>query len=322
MTAKTAAEWRNDADALLHRYLRTREAERGLSPFTQRNYTADIAGFFDYCERAGFAPLEVDRERFRAYLTDLVDGGTAHDSIRRKTSTVHGFFRFLAREEVTTGDPLAGVRPPKKRQRLPGVLDIDAIRQLIETPDLETLQGVRDRAILELLYAAGVRISELAGMTVADVDFDERTVRVTGKGNKERIALFGGPAEDALRRYLVEARPLLTARSRRPERALFLNRFGTPLTQRAVQLSVRRYAIAAGIPESVHPHLLRHSFATHLLDNGADLRVVQELLGHTSVNTTQIYLHVSVERQREVYDRALRDGRRDRRSRMEKAATP
>jgi site-specific recombinase XerD len=314
---------RSRHEALLARYLQQREAERGLSSLTQRNYRTDIESYFAYCEATGVDPLAIDRESFRGYLAHLIEARVAPDSIRRKVSTIHGFYRFLARDGVLPSDPLAGVKPPKKRERLPGILTEDDLRRLIQAPALGTPQGIRDRAILELLYGAGVRISELSSLACSDIDLAERTVRVSGKGNKQRVALFGAPAEGALRRYLAEGRPVLAAAGSRPSTALFLNRFGGPLTARAVQIMVQGSATAAGIEASVHPHLLRHSFATHLLDNGADLRVVQELLGHSSVNTTQVYLHVTGERKRAVYDRAMERGRLSRaeRQRLRAAAS-
>lgn len=239
----------------------------------------------------------------------MQDANVARGSIRRKVSTIHGLYRYLARENVLPADPLSGLTPPKKQERLPKVLAVDHVQSLIDSVTGDRPGDLRDRAILELLYGAGLRISELVGLELRDVDLGERLVRVTGKGNKQRMALFGAPAEDALRRYFADGRPELASVAKRASSALFLNRFGTPLTARAVQISVKRYAVAAGIEPDVHPHLFRHSFATHLLDNGAELRVVQDLLGHSSPNTTQVYLHVTGERKREVYDRALALGR-------------
>lgn len=307
--------------AYVHQYLRQRDAERGLSPLTRRNYESDIRSFFEYCASAGFEPLEVDRDRFRGYLVALQDAKVARGSVRRKVSTIHGLYRYLARETVLPADPLSGLTPPKKQERLPHVLSVDHVQALIDSVTGDSPGELRDRAILELLYGAGLRISELAGLELRDIDLDERLVRVTGKGNKQRMALFGAPAEEALKRYLADGRPALASAARRSSSGLFLNRFGTTLTGRAVQISIKRYAVAAGIEPDVHPHLFRHSFATHLLDNGAELRVVQELLGHSSPNTTQIYLHVTGERKREVYDRALALGRMSRaeRERVRKA---
>jgi site-specific recombinase XerD len=232
-------------------------------------------------------------------------------------STIHTFFRYLVEEGVLESDPLHELRPPKKPKTLPRILTEDAVGLLLSAPDLESHTGVRDRAILELLYAAGVRVRELTGVGVDDLDLHERSVRVTGKGNKQRIVLFGEPAERALRTYLKTVRPRLGRKT--GEKALFLNRDGGRLSPRAVELLVRKYARAAGIDERTYPHLLRHSFATHMLDGGADVRIVQELLGHSSASTTQIYTHVTEQRQRQTYTDAFynqwqpRSGNRKRR---------
>jgi site-specific recombinase XerD len=248
-------------------------------------------------------PLAVDRLSFRRYLAALREAGTAGASITRKVSTVRGFFRFLVREGRLESNPLAGVAAPKREKRLPSILSKANLQSLIEAADQTTPGGLRNRAILELIYAAGVRLSEVAALNLSQLDLNERTLLVRGKGNKERMVLVGGPAETALRRYLSRGRPKL---SNGAEAALFLNRDGKRLSGRSVQQIVRRHAMRAGLDARVYPHLLRHSFATHLLDGGAELRVVQELLGHASASTTQIYTHVTEERQRE----AMEDARR------------
>jgi site-specific recombinase XerD len=196
------------------------------------------------------------------------------------------------------------VTGPKAPKRLPHILAPSDIDRLIAAADGAEPGPVRDRALLELLYAAGLRVSEVASLDVPEVDVRDRTVRVRGKGKKERVGVFGEPAAKALRRYLRDGRPQLASGK---EAALFLNRFGGRLTSRSVQALVRRYATKAGLPVEVHPHLLRHSFATHLLDGGADLRVVQELLGHESPNTTQVYTHVSESKKRSVMEGAFEE---------------
>jgi site-specific recombinase XerD len=198
---------------------------------------------------------------------------------------------------------LEGVRPPRRERRLPSLIDKDEAILIASAVAGDSPGDLRDRAILELLYGSGLRVSELASLDVAALDRDDWTLRVTGKGNKQRLALYGRPAADAIDRYLADGRPLL-ARHATP--ALFLNgRDGGRLSVRAIELLVRKYAAAAGVEGRVYPHLLRHSFATHLLDGGADLRIVQELLGHESAVTTQIYTHVTEERQRQVYTDAF-----------------
>jgi len=291
-------------EELLEAYLRALLAEKNLSPYTLRNYRSDTLDFFRWIrEGEGAEPLEVDRASFRRYLGHLRDCGTAGASVTRKVSTIRGYFRFLAREGRLDANPLANVSAPKRERRLPSILSRDDLRTLIEAADETTAQGLRNRAILELMYAAGVRLSEVGALSLPHLDLGERTLLVRGKGNKERMVLVGAPAEAALRRYLTGGRSKLASGQ---ELALFVNRAGTRLSTRSIQQIVRTHALRAGLDKRVYPHLLRHSFATHLLDGGAELRVVQELLGHASASTTQIYTHVTEERQREAMETARR----------------
>ncbi len=290
---------------LIDSYIHYLTAERNLSKYTLRNYRSDLLEFGRYLSdvEKGDA-LQVDRQAFRRYLSLQKQQGAASGSLSRKTSTIHGFYRYLLREGKLPADPLSGVRPPKREKRLPPVLNREHLLALIESPDTETPQGIRNRAILELMYAAGVRLSEVVGLDIGHLDLQERRLLVRGKGNKERMALIGRLAAEALFRYLQDARPKLASG---PDRALFLNRDGGRLSGRSIEQIVRKHALKAGLQEHVFPHLLRHSFATHLLDGGAELRVVQELLGHSSPSTTQIYTHVTEERQRHVYKKAWND---------------
>jgi integrase/recombinase XerC len=299
------------AEKLLQDYLRVLQAERNLSPYTLRNYESDLRSFFRYAADAERDIPDVDRYLLRGYLATLREQKMAPGSIVRKVSSIRSFYRFLAREGHIEHDPLAGVHSPKKGRRLPGVLSSRQVLAILGSVEGDSPKALRDRAILELLYAAGVRLSELVALDTSDANIDEREVRVIGKGNKERIALMGRAAADALQRYLREGRPALVKRPQ--ERALFLNKEGGRLSARAVQLMVRRCALKAGLDERVFPHLLRHTFATHMLDGGADLRVVQELLGHASVGSTQIYTHVSEAEKRRVYDAAFYNVWRSRR---------
>ena len=289
-------------DELLEAYQRFLVAERNLSPYTLRNYRSDLADFVRFmAQTEKVDPLAVNRQSFRRYLGDLMERGVASASVSRKVSTIKGFFRFLHREGKLPANPLALVSPPKREKRLPHVLQREDLVTLIEAADETTPGGLRNRAILELMYAAGIRLSEVAGLDAENLDLAEHTVRVRGKGNKERIVLIGQPAAQALARYLAEGRPHLADK---PTSALFLNRDGGRLSGRSIQKIVRTHALRAGLDAHVHPHLLRHSFATHLLDGGAELRVVQELLGHSTPVTTQIYTHVTEERQRETMEAA------------------
>lgn len=289
-------------EALLARYLETLALERNLSPYTLRNYDGDLRGLLAFLEERQIDPRALSRQTFREYLSRLVADGISSGSIQRKVSAARGFYRWLQAQGLMEANPLANVKGPRKPRRLPSFLTHDEVTALISCPQGSRPQAIRDRAILELLYATGMRVSEIVALDLDDVDLDAQSVRVVGKGNKERMVVMGEPAREALERYLREARPKLAAG---PERAFFLNRDGGRLSVRRVQLMLRKYAAAAGLVKRAYPHLLRHTFATHLLDGGADLRVVQELLGHANVNTTQVYLHVTEERQRAVMEASL-----------------
>jgi integrase/recombinase XerC len=290
------------ASVLLEKYLSERAAARNLSRYTVRNYRTDLTGFFESLAERKVAPLEATRSDLRGYLARLISDGIATASITRKVSTVRGFYKYLRAEGVLENDPFYGVNGPRKPKRLPRFLSPEEVAQLMSAASGSEPLHLRDRALLELLYAAGLRVSEVAGLDLSDVDLRDRVVRIRGKGNKERIGIFGEMAGAALDRYLGAGRPALVSGR---ESALFLNRFGGRLTARSVQTLVRRYAIKGGLPREAHPHLLRHSFATHLLDGGADLRVVQELLGHESPNTTQVYLSVTEARKRSAMEEAM-----------------
>ena len=293
---------RTEAEGLLDGYVRALAARRNLSPYTLRNYANDLRHYFAFMEERGRRAPEVDKLLLREYLSSLVNAKMAPASVTRRVSTLRSFYRYLRLEGVIDADPLFGVRGPRRERRLPTFLTHAQIETLIGAADKETPQGLRDRAILELLYASGLRVSEVVGVDVASVDLEERTALVFGKGSRERMVMMGKPAARAIERYLRDGRPRLATGK---QTALFLNREGGRLSQRAVQLIVRKYALAAGIQRSVHPHLLRHTFATHLLEGGAELRVVQTLLGHANVNTTQIYMHVTDAAKRRSIEEAL-----------------
>lgn len=289
---------------LIEAYARFLTAEKNLSPYTLRNYRADLSDLAQYLEASEEIDLlGLDRRAFRRYLAHLRERGMVTASLTRKASTARGFYRFLVMEGKLEANPLAGVSAPKRERRLPAILGKDQLKALIESAAETTPQGLRNRAILDLMYAAGVRLSEVVGLDVRHLDLDERCLLVRGKGNKERIVLIGAPAEETLRRYLAQGRPKLAEGA---GTALFLNRDGGRLSGRSIQQIVRRHALKAGLDQRVYPHLLRHSFATHLLDGGAELRVVQDLLGHASAATTQIYTQVTEERQRETMEAARR----------------
>lgn len=299
-------------EPLIVAYINALAAEHRRSALTLRNYASDLAAFAWYMQEQDRELLQVDRLLFRSYLATLAERGIARASVARKVSTIHTFYRHLVHTDLLPRDPLLGVRPPKRERRLPRILDEREAAALVTAPSTDDAYGLRDCAILELLYAAGVRVAELIALNAGAVDLVQARLVVRGKGKKERMVLLGQPAVAAMRRYLEAGRPELlkaagqaAASSGAAEQPLFLNRDGGRLSARAVQLMVRRTGAGMGLEISVHPHLLRHSFATHLIDGGADLRVVQELLGHASASTTQIYTHVTEARQRQVYSDAF-----------------
>jgi tyrosine recombinase XerC len=291
---------------LFNRYINYLEAEKNASPYTVRNYTSDllgsknIKGFFAFLTERGITSLDkADRHVMRDYLSYLVEQGLVKASIARRLSAIRSFYRYLVREEIMSVSPVANTSSPKLDRRLPEFLTTHEITRLLEAPDSGTPQGQRDRAFMELLYASGLRVSELASLNLEQIALDTREIRVLGKGSKERMVLMGEPAARALTAYLNEGRLKLLGNRR--SNAVFLNRYGGRLTRRSVQSLLQEYAGIAGIEKRVHPHMLRHTFATHLLNGGADLRVVQELLGHASLSTTQVYTHVSKSQAKKVY---------------------
>jgi integrase/recombinase XerC len=284
---------------VFNRYINYLEAERNASAYTVRNYKADLLDFFYFLKKKKADSLEVDRKVLRDYLTSLTKQGIVKASIARKLSAIRSFYRYLVREKIISANPIEMVSSPKLDKRLPSFLTLEEVERLLNAPDLSTPQGQRDRALLELLYASGLRVSELVNLDLNKIDLDTNEIRVWGKGSKERMVLMGEPAAEALRNYLKQGRPKLLGEKR--INALFLNRYGQRLPERRVQKMLEDYAKKAGIGKRVHPHILRHTFATHLLDGGADLRVVQELLGHARLSSTQIYTHVTKGQARKVY---------------------
>jgi integrase/recombinase XerC len=295
---------------IFNRYINYLEVERHASPYTVRNYTNDLLGNYKRGEEKGFFQFlrlkkidsldKVDKRALRDYLAYLMEQGIVKASIVRKLSAIRSFYRYLAREGILPKNPIEQAASPRLDRRLPSFLTIEETIRLLEAPDLNTHQGLRDRALMELIYAAGLRVSELVNLNLEHVNLDTREIRVWGKGSKERVVLMGELAASALVDYLDVGRPKLLGEKGK-EAALFLNQNGERLTGRTVQKLLGKYATLAGIEKRVYPHLLRHTFATHLLDGGADLRVVQELLGHANLSTTQIYTHVTQSRVRKAY---------------------
>ena len=276
--------------------------ERGLAARSVEAYGRDLVRFVTFCVEAGVAgPNEVDEGIVRDYTVHLNDAGLAATSIRRMQSALRTYFGFLVAEGVCSRDPTERLEAPRTWKRLPDVLSRDEVARFVESPDPTHPLHWRDRAILELLYASGMRVSELAALDVTHLDLEEGWVLVVGKGSRERLVPVGGAAGRALGRYLRDIRPGLD-RGRGKGR-VFLNAQGTPLTRQAVWKLVKAAAERAGVERRVSPHTLRHTFATHLLEGGADLAAVQELLGHADISTTQIYTHVDREYLRDVHRR-------------------
>jgi tyrosine recombinase XerC len=281
--------------------------EKGYSSKTVESYQRDLREFVTFVGRDKDIGA-VDFRTVRAFVYSLKTRNKS-SSVARKLSALHTFFRFLVREQVIESDPVAGVARPKQMRYIPHFLSVDEVFSLLEEPDSRDTFMDRDRAILELLYSTGMRVAELVACDVASLDFDNGMVRVRGKGDKERLLPVGKPAIVALRQYLDRTRHRLAAGKRsgdvgKDREAVFLSGRGSRLTTRSVERLVKMYARRAGIPTEVTPHVLRHSFATHMLEMGADLRSVQELLGHASLSTTQKYTHLDTAHLMEVYDRA------------------
>lgn len=284
---------------------------KGRSPHTLRAYAHDLVDFLTLLQHAGVRrPTEIRLLHLREFVQHRRDGAgrDSERSLARRLSAVRTYLRYLERQGHLPDNPVGALRTPRKRRKLPKVFSQQEILRLLEAPARGGFLGLRDRAILEILYSTGARVSELVGMTVAGLRADG-TISVLGKRNKERLALLGRPARAALDAYL-PARSKLLRQLGQESSALLLNRRGTQLTSRSVGRIVERYCAEAGLPARGSPHTLRHSFATHLLEEGADLRTVQELLGHEQVTTTQIYTHLSGQQLREIYERAHPRSRR------------
>jgi integrase/recombinase XerC len=288
----------------LEQFIQYLRVEKNASQHTISNYQADIERFFAFAREQSVGEVlfeDVTTILIRAYLARLKEEDYARRTIARRVAALRSFFRFLCREAVIAQNPFKTVHTPKLEKKLPVFLDAGEITGLLDLPD-NTPLGRRDSAILELLYATGVRVSELAGLTVKDLDFSSGYLLVYGKGAKERIVPVGRKAITAARYYLDKIRPKLCSVSNKGAHdKFFVNKNGGPLTDRSVRRILDKYVDALAIAKNVSPHTIRHTFATHLLNNGADLRSVQELLGHVNLSTTQLYTHVTKERIKSVY---------------------
>lgn len=304
MTAHSdAAAEASGLDLLVDRFLERMSAARGASEHTIKAYSRDLADLVGFLEGRGVtAPEGITPRALRGWLGDLDARDLARATIQRRLSAARTFLKGLVDEGRLDVNPAVGLRQRRSARHLPGVLSEEEIGRLLAAPDVSVPLGTRDRAILELMYSAGTRASETVGLDRAHLDLDRGVARVLGKGRKERLVAIGSFAKDALVEYLSDPRrPAPTAAA---VDALFLSQRGTRLTTRSLENIVAKHVLAAGIHRRATPHTLRHSFATHLLDRGADLRSVQELLGHENLVTTQIYTHVSVARLAEIYEKA------------------
>ncbi|MCA9243986.1 MAG: tyrosine recombinase XerC [Phycisphaerales bacterium] len=302
----------SDKTPLIQQFIDHLRAERAFSAHTARCYAADLEQFSEHVAKLGggsLKPEEVDRkltqmdtEELRVFMGQLRDKNYCKSTIARKLATLRSFYKFLLRRGLIRSNPVATIRTPKQDKRLPKYLEIEQIEKLFSNCDTTTLLGSRDRAILETLYSTGIRVSELVALDIADIDLGASVVHVRGKGKKERVIPIGPGAVRAIIHYLDMRRG--AANMRFDPEALFINKHGQRLSTRSVRRKLDKYLLEAGLDLSVSPHTLRHSFATHMLQRGADLRAVQEMLGHQSLSTTQIYTHLTGEDVKEEYEKA------------------
>ncbi len=286
-------------DSSVRAFLNHLRSERQASSHTLRSYEHDLGLYCNYLSETqgeGADPRAADPNRLRRYSAWLTGQGFATSTVARRLASLRSYFRYLRRQGVVGSDPSAGLRNPKQAKRLPRLLRVDEVIDLLDSVPVDTPPGVRDRAMLETLYGGGLRVSELVGMNLDDLDFEQELVRVRGKGRRERLCPVGPMAVHWIKCWVPLRHPKFA-----PEKAVFLNQRGSRLTTRSVGRLLEAHLLRAGLVKNASPHTLRHSFATHLLDRGADLRSVQELLGHRNLTTTQIYTHVTQERLLDIY---------------------
>ena len=287
-------------------FLRFLATERNASELTVKAYREDLFGLIEYLEDVQGDtpdPAKLTPQDLRQYQAALQQAGYARSTIARKLASLRSFYRFAQRQGIASGNPAKPLRNPRQGRKLPHVLTSQEINRLLQAPDGVSEQGLRDRAILETMYSAGLRVSELVGINDDDLDFAQQIVRVRGKGRKERLSPLGSFAVRAIRRYAA-VRNRHPSQDQRRDAPVFVNRFGKRLTTRSVGRMLEKHLLTAELDTRTSPHTLRHSFATHLLDRGADIRSVQELLGHRNLATTQIYTHVSAANLRAIYEKA------------------
>jgi integrase/recombinase XerD len=287
-------------DTLVDQYLNYLLVEKGLSKKTLESYSRDLARYHEFMLENGVALIsDSDTSSVLKHLIALRDSGLGARSRARHLVSIRGFYRFLVQENIISRDPTRRVELPKIGLKLPDVLSVEEVQQLLDTPDPKTLLGARDAAMIELLYAAGLRVSELVNLKLQDVNLEAGFVRVFGKGSKERVVPIGNYARQTVTHYLETSRNRLLKNL--ISAWLFVARAGNPMTRQGFWKLLRRYALKSGLKKKITPHSLRHSFATHLLEGGADLRAVQVMLGHVDISTTQIYTHVARDHLKEIH---------------------
>jgi integrase/recombinase XerC len=300
-------------DEAVAEFLRSLALEKNASDLTVKSYREDLTQALEFFrtkyEGQKLGPAQITSRHLRAFTVWLSEKQYAKTTIARRIAAVRSWFKFLCRQGNVATNPADGLRPPRQEKKLPHFLSEDQLDRLLKAPPAEDPMGLRDRALLEILYSAGLRVSELTGLNLADLDLDASMATIRGKGKKERLAFLGAVAMQALKTWL-NARAGMLAEKLKKSEAVFLNKNGTRLTSRSVGRLLEKYLAQAGLDPRTSPHTLRHSFATHLLDRGADIRSVQELLGHSSLATTQIYTHVTTQRLKERYDKAHPRARR------------
>jgi integrase/recombinase XerC len=290
-------------DSYLRNFVQFIEIEKNLASLTRSNYEKDIRQFLRFLDVEGLDLLKLNYLTLRQYLALLKEYDYARSTIARKMSALRGFLRFLKKENLLQDVSWEVVSTPKREKKLPKFLYVDEVLEFLDAPPRDSILGCRDRAILEVLYGTGIRVGELVALSTSSVDMEEGNLKVLGKGSKERIVPVGTYALQAVVTYLNKSRFLLAARAKEGEKspALFLNRFGQKLSARSIRRLFKKYAQKVGASCNLSPHVLRHSFASHLLNAGADLRAVQEMLGHVSVSTTQLYTHITKEELKRTY---------------------
>lgn len=289
-------------DYYLTEFLNFLRVERGLSSNTIQSYRYDLEKFKEYLDGKGISLKDGSQTEILSYFNEQREAGKTPRTLSRYLASIRCFYHYLLQEYYIQVDPTENLESPKAEKHLPRILSVGEVELLLSQPDVGTVAGLRDKAMLELIYATGMRVSELLGLNTEHINLDAGFVRCFGKGSKERIIPVGEVALQYTREYL--ARGWVKLRKNQREKALFLNRHGKRLSRQGFWKILKGYAKKAGIQKEITPHVLRHSFATHLLENGADLRIVQELLGHADITTTQIYTHLSQKKLREVYERA------------------